>query len=91
MMVLLLAKKDKQPRNFHLNITVVYILYIIVRRYTDARKLLSERRNLADNKINLTNSFYLIEKKIFSLYLDRFDSLNVWQYQLAFIYHLGQT
>ena len=42
MMVLLLAggvrtKKDKQPRNFHLNVTVIYIL--LARRYTDAIKL----------------------------------------------------
>ena len=69
MMVLLLAdgvrtKKEKQPRKFHLNLTVVYNL--LVRRYTDAIKLttvhcfffplnvfLSERRNFADNKINI--------------------------------------
>ena len=42
MEVLLLAgavrtKKEKQPRNFHLNLTVVYNL--LVRRYTDAIKL----------------------------------------------------
>ena len=42
MEVLLLAgavrtKKEKQPRNFHLNVTVVYNL--LVRRYTDAIKL----------------------------------------------------
>ena len=30
-------KKDKQPRHFHLNVIVVYIL--LVRRYTDAMKL----------------------------------------------------
>ena len=42
MMVLRLAggvrtKKDKQPRNFYLNVSVVYTL--LVRRYTDAIKL----------------------------------------------------
>ena len=68
MMVLHLAggvrtKKEKQPRNFHLNLTVVYNL--LVQRYTDLIKLtpvhcvfalnvfLSKRRNFADNKINM--------------------------------------
>ena len=42
MLVLLLAegvrtKKDKKPRNFHLNVIVVYIL--LLRRHTDAIKL----------------------------------------------------
>ena len=72
MMVLLLAggertKKDKQPRIFHLNVAVVYIL--LVRWYTNAIKLtttrccffffffalnvfLSERRNLTKLVLN---------------------------------------
>ena len=68
MMVLLLTggvrtKKEKQPRNFHLNLTVVYNL--LVWRYTDAIKLttvhclfalnvfLFERRKFVGNKINI--------------------------------------
>ena len=68
MMVLLLAgglrpQKEKQPRNFHFDLTVVNNL--LVRRYIDAIKLtaltlffalnvfLSEIRNFADNKINI--------------------------------------
>ena len=71
MIVLLLVggvrtKKDEQQRNFHLNVTVVYILFChkvrTARRFfffffffffSALNVLISERRNFADNKISM--------------------------------------
>ena len=95
MMVLLLAgvrtKKEKQPRNFRLNVKVVYRKICFIRRYIDAIKLTTVLYFFGFKCISFWKTqFCSFWQKIVSLYLDRFDSLNGWRYQLAFIYHLGK-